>query len=349
MQPANLPPLITASPAGTPKGLVGVPGTPGLSVLFGGSPANGGPTVGGRVTAGLWLDCDRTCGVEAYFFELAGLGAHFAGGSPGNVGRPFINAANGLPDAQLVSFPGFLNGQVQASAASGNLLGAGALARHNLCCGCTCAFGQSYTYRLDGLAGYRYLAMSDRVEIGENLISTDPAQVKAPLGTNIRVFDSFHTQNQFHGCDLGLAGELRRNAWTLTGTARVAFGVTREQADINGSTILTVPGFAPVFSPGGLLALPSNSGTHTRDVFGVVPEAHIQLAYQVNPRLRVHVGYTFLFWSQVIRAGDQIDLVVNPALLPPAIPGAFPLRPAFSFQGTSFWAQGIDLGMQFRY
>jgi hypothetical protein len=101
--------------------------------------------------------------------------------------------------------------------------------------------------------------------------------------------------------------------------------------------------------PGGLLALSSNIGSHSRDIFTVVPEVRLQLAYDVGPRLRLHAGYDFLYWSQVLRAGDQIDLVVNPDLLPPALPGAFPLRPAFTFQGSSFWAQGIDLGLELRF
>jgi hypothetical protein len=119
--------------------------------------------------------------------------------------------------------------------------------------------------------------------------------------------------------------------------------------EINGSTTVTVPGFAPVTSPGGLLALSTNSGSHTRDVFAVIPEARVQLAYQVGPHLGVHAGYSFLYCSRVVRAGDQIDLVVNPALLPPPLPGAFPQRPAFRFEGSSVWAQGIDLGMELRF
>src|SRR5262249_35455424 len=164
---------------------------------------------------------------------------------------PFFNAATGLPDAELISFPGFLDGNVQASASSGNLIGAGVLGRANLCCGCC--------YRLDALAGYRYLSLSDRVGIPENITSTDPPETIAPLGTNIIVTDSFHTTNQFHGGDVGLAGELRWNAWTLGGTARVALGSTHERVDVNGSTTVTVPSFAPVVNPGGLLALSSNS------------------------------------------------------------------------------------------
>jgi hypothetical protein len=302
---------------------------------------NGDLRAGGRVTAGLWLDCDQSCGIEGYYFQLGSQSQSFSGGSPNNVARPFINAASGLPDAELVSSPGFLDGTVHATASSGSLLGAGALGRANLCCGCD--------YRFDALAGYRYLTLSDRVEITESLTSTDPAQTVEPLGTNTILNDSFHTTNQFHGLDLGLAGEYRWNAWSLSGTARVALGWTHERAEIDGSSVVTVPGFAPVINSGGLLALSSNIGSHSRDVFGVVPEVRVQLAYQVGPHLRIHAGYSFLYWSQVLRAGDQIDLAVNPALLPPAMPGATPQRPAFSFQGSGFWAQGIDIGLVFAF
>jgi hypothetical protein len=310
-------------------------------VLFGGSAVNDELTVGGRVTAGVWLECDQTFGVEAYFFQLGTQAHGFSGGSPGNLGRPFVNAMTGRPDAELVSSPGFLEGNVQASASSGSLLGAGALGRANLCCDCQ--------YRLDALAGYRYLTLSDRVGITEELTSTDVAQVVVPLGTKIDLADRFHTNNDFHGGDVGLAGEFSWNSWTLGGTARVALGWTRERADINGATAITVPGFPPAVSPGGLLALSSNSGNHTRDVFAVVPEVRVQLAYDVGPHLSVHAGYSFLYWSQVIRAGDQIDLVVNPALLAPPLPGASPLRPAFTFQGSGFWAQGLDMGVEIRF
>jgi hypothetical protein len=341
MKGANLPPLVTGSPPGTPLGEIGVPGAPGTAVLFGGSAVNSNLSPGGRVTAGLWLDDCQTIGVEGYFFQLAALTTRFSGGSPSNVGRPFINTATGQPDAELVSFPGFLDGSVQANAASGSLLGAGALARFNLCAGCC--------YCLNAVVGYRYLSLTDQVGISENLTSTDVTQSVAPLGTNIIVTDSFRTTNHFNGGDIGLAGGVSWNAWSLGASARIALGCTHERADIEGATSVTVPGFPTVFNQGGLLALSSNSGIHTRDVFAVVPEARLQLAYLVNWHLRLHVGYTFLYWSQVARAGDQIDLVVNPGLLPPPIPGSSPARPAFNFQGTGFWAQGVDLGLTFRF
>jgi Putative beta barrel porin-7 (BBP7) len=340
MRSANLPPLITASPAGTARADVGVLGTPGTSVLFGG-PVNSDLTAGGRIGAGYWFDDARTFALEGYFFQLLSTATHASAGSPGNVARPFFNAATGMPDAQLVSLPGVVDGAVQAGASSGSLLGAGALVRTNL-------FRDS-RYSLDALIGYRYLSLSDNVAIAENLTSTDPTGMVAPLGTNLVLADHFHTANYFHGGDVGFAGSVRWNAWTLEATTRVALGSTLEHVDINGATSITVPGFPPVTSSGGLLALSSNSGVFSRNVFAVVPETRIHLAYDINASTRIHLGYSFLYWSRVARAGDQIDLAVNPGLLPPPLPGASPLRPAFSFQGTSFWAQGIDVGLSFRF
>src|SRR5271165_6464197 len=86
---------------GTPRDAVGVLGAPGTGILFGGSPVNGDLSAGGRITAGLWLDCNRTVGIEGSFFELAGQAQHFGGGSLGSLGRPFFNTETSHPDAQL--------------------------------------------------------------------------------------------------------------------------------------------------------------------------------------------------------------------------------------------------------
>jgi hypothetical protein len=86
-----------------------------------------------------------------------------------------------------------------------------------------------------------------------------------------------------------------------------------------------------------------------RDEAGVVPELNVRLAYQVTPRLAACVGYTFLYWSDVVRAGDQIDQTVNATLIPPPAAPSGPARPAFGFRSTDFWAQGLDLGLELHY
>lgn len=331
-----LPPLVTVAPAGTSPVANGV-------TLFGDEHVNNDWRSGGRVTAGFWLDHQQTLGLEASFFALGDATTDFSAASGGNpiLARPFFNAAIGQPDAELVALPGVLSGQVAATESS-TFLGAGAWLRHNLCC--------NACFRLDGLLGYRYLRLTDQLGITENLTSINPNSTVAPLGTQLLVTDRFSSTNDFHGVDLGLSGELRRARWVLQATGRVALGGNITDLDVSGATTVTVPGFAPVTNPGGLLALSSNSGQFTRHHFAVVPTVGVKLGYQVTPRLRAFAGYDLLYWTQVVRPGGQIDPVVNANLLPPVTPPvAGPARPEPRATATDVWAQGIGLGLEFRY
>src|SRR5262249_6596375 len=107
-----------------------------------------------------------------------------------------------------------------------------------------------------------------------------------------------------------------------------------------------------VVLPGGLLALPTNIGDHSHDEFSVVPEFRINLGYQVTEHLRAFVGYTFLYWTQVVRPGEQINLNVNSTQIATSLlfgPLAGPAQPSFSFRHSDFWAQGLNLGVEFRF
>src|SRR5262249_22126476 len=84
----------------------------------------------------------------------------------------------------------------------------------------------------------------------------------------------------------------------------------------------------PVTNLGGLLALQSTIGRQSRDRGAVIPEFGVQVGYQLTRHLRAYAGYTLIYWGEVARAGDQIDLTVNPNLLPPATPpGTGPFGP----------------------
>jgi hypothetical protein len=351
MRGAAVPPLVTASPAGTLAAQAGVLGQPSTVILFGGNHVNDDARFGGRFALGGWLDECQRFGVEGDFFMLSSTGEGFAASSAGNpiLARPFFSVT-GQPNSELISFPGLLTGSVSASAASTGLLGADALVRANLCrsCGC-CGCGG---YEIDAVAGYRYLRLSDHLGVDENLVSTSAASPNLiPPGTNIVVVDHFDTRNEFHGFDLGLKGSWHQGPWVLQGRAQLALGDNRELVNIFGKTTVSVPGVPPpVTSAGGLLALPSNMGRFSRDHFDVIPELGIRAGYQVTRHLQVFAGYTFLYWDDVVRAGNEVDLVVNPTFLPRSpVPPTGPHRPMPLLSETSFWAQGIELGFELRF
>jgi hypothetical protein len=345
MKGASLPPLITASPAGTPAAQAGVLGAPSTVILFGDTRVNDEVRSGVRFTLGGWLNDCHTLGVEGDFFMLESEGTGFTASSNGSpiLARPIFNTITGRPDAELISFPGQLSGTISAHSGSTGLLGADALLRCNLCCGCN--------YQLDAVGGFRYLRLSDHLGVDENLVATSPANPNlVPQGTSIILSDRFDSRDEFYGFNLGLKGSVRRGPWVLQGLAQVALGDSHEIVNIAGATTITVPGFAPVTSVGGLLALPSNIGHFSKDRFAAIPEFGARLGYQATSHLQVFAGYTFLYWNDVVRAGNEVDLTVNPTLLPgSATPPTGARRPMPLLTGSSFWAQGIDLGLELRF
>jgi hypothetical protein len=71
----------------------------------------------------------------------------------------------------------------------------------------------------------------------------------------------------------------------------------------------------------------------------------------VTPNVQVYAGYNFLYWSNVIRPGDQIDRTVDLTFVPnaPPVPPSGQNRPAPTFGQSDFWAQGVQFGVQFRW
>lgn len=337
----QLPPLVTVS--ATPAGQ-GVLGSPDTAVLFGGSGINDGLRYGFRVSAGAWLDECHRWGIEGGFFALSRPQDGFLADGRGGVtlGRPFFNVATEQPDAQLVSLPGVVSGAVAASSYS-EFYGADLNLRRQLTCCEDCCGG----LRIDLLAGFRYLQLEEELVLRENLESIDP-NGEVPVGTRLLVEDRFRTRNEFFGGQVGAIAERWRDRWFVNIRGLLGLGVNRQAVQISGTTTILVPGFPAETRPGGLLAQASNSGTFSRSEFAVVPEIGVSLGYQVTDHLRLYAGYSLLWWTNVVRPGDVIDLAVNPTQIPPGTLVG-PARPAFSWRTSDIWIHGLHLGAQVRF
>jgi hypothetical protein len=338
----NVPPLVTAAPAGSPRTQAGALGQPGTTVLYPTGRVNDNWRSGFYLNAGVWLDDCQKCGIEGNFFFLGTSRERFVAGSPGVniISRPFFNTALNIPDTELVSFPGILAGSVTVDARS-SFIGGGPNMIKNICCG-PCG-------RFDLLLGYLYLNLEDEINIREDLTSL-PGQTNVPPGTRFIVRDNFRTSNSFHGVNIGVATERRYSHWYFGARAGVALGNVHQQVDIDGSTTITPPGQEPRTLPGGLLTQSSNIGRYERDRFAAIPWFGVKLGLQVTPRIRTYVGYDFMYFSNVARAGDQIDLRVNPTLIPSqtGMPSgaAFPV---FTPRETGAAVNAIRFGVEARY
>ena len=134
--------------------------------------------------------------------------------------------------------------------------------------------------------------------------------------------------------------------------AKVALGSTHQVVTVSGTTTVTTPSGATQTATGGLLALDADIGQHAHDVFSVIPEGQAHPELSDSAVAAHYVGYSFLYWSDVVRPGDQVVRTVNETQLPTSQnigPLVGPAQPAFPFRQTSFWAQGIDFGLSFRF
>ncbi len=292
---------------------------------------------------GWWLDDDEVFGAELGGSFLASRQIAFGQGSPGTpvIARPFFNVNSQQQDASLVTFPGLASGSIAVQ--SGTRL-------YGIDANGLMLLNNSRDYPLRLIAGFRYLDLHDDLNIDETALVAPNGQVYA--GQQIGVRDNFSCDNYFYGANLGISGGYNLRSLELQATLQCALGVGQECVTVQGWTSFSGPnGVQQV--PGGLLALSSNSGTRIRDVFAVVPEADIDARYAITRHVIVSVGYSFLYWNQVTRAGGQVDTNVNPNLVPSSNsygqPIVTPRDPLLTIHDTDFWAQGVHFGLELRF
>lgn len=346
-------PLVTGGSAADP--IPGALGQPGTTVLFGNQNINQNPFSGMRLGAGYWFGPERRVGIEGSYFLLEKQTQFFTAGS-GPAGSPVIARpvifTPGIEGSEVSSFPGEIAGATAVSASTrltGWEINAAIRARRQ----------GNFTY--DVIAGFRSLDLNESLVIQDSLTPLLPDGFLTFQGvangvlppSRLADFDSFHTSNKFYGGQIGGRFDWRSGRFHANVLTKLALGTTQEIVTINGSTSVITPGAASVTAPGGILAQPTNIGRYYRSEFGVVPEIGLNLGYQVTQHIEVLMGYSFLYWNSVVRPGNTIDRTVNASQIPSDqgfTPGAaVPARPAFGFNSSDFWAQGINFGLAFRY
>jgi Putative beta barrel porin-7 (BBP7) len=344
MRGANVPVLVTTAPVGSPGTL-----SDGASLAaFGGDNRDSDWQSGFRIRAGTWLESGA--GIDIGAFTVLRSKGNFAFGSNGDPGifRPFFNTSAGAEDAGLVAFVDpvagpILSGRVAIQTET-DLFGAEA----NYRTGWTTGLGG----RLDALVGYRYVRFRDSIAIQSDSVTAVPAGA-APIGTHINVYDRFTGLNQFNGAQIGFVGEWQTGSMTFGLRATIAAGVNMQNVDIAGTATATPPGGTPIVSPGGLLALPSNIGSHDRNVFSIVPEVGVTVGYQVTSNLRVFGGYNVMSMTNVVRGGEQIDRRINGTYIPDPTTGTAAgigsPNPLFQHRDSDFYLHGWTAGLEWRW
>ena len=317
-------------PALVTGGGTGNPASPGTRVLSGDQGLTQKFRSGLRIETGLWLDRCQNWGLDAHFFVIESSRFGFEATSPGSfvLSRPFLLEGVG-PQSDRLAGPGIGSGTVKVSSPLSYFSG-DVNSRHNLTC--------EDNYRLDLLLGYRYFRLDEKLTI-------ESSQRSNLVDISRQVRDEFRAGNIFHGGQIGLAGEIRWQRLFLDTSARIAFGQNFQELDIRGASRISNATLGTIVTQNGVLTAPSNLGRDRVGKFAVVPEANLNLGYQLSDHFRTFLGYNFVYLSSVARPGQAIDTTVSPTSLV-GLPGN---RPTRLDPSSDFWVQGITFGVEMRY
>jgi hypothetical protein len=358
IKPAPVPvPLVTtttATPALTNLGALGQSGT---VELFGNQNIGYPWLSGARATVGFQFPCsDCPVGIEGTGFYLPKRHEEFNFFSNGNgtplIAEPFFNSgvnafvfnASGPPGeaALVLSNPGGVFGGVHIDS-SAQLWGSEA----------NVVIGSGFSM----LLGFRYVDLQEDLNISSTVTNLPGVNnlfngILLGGGDTITVSDGFTTRNQFYGGQIGFRAAHCWGPFFIGAQAKIALGDTRESVVIAGNSMATsATGATIATSPGGLFAQPSNIGTYHRNEFAVVPEGEGRVGVNLGCHVTVYAGYNILYWSRVVRPGDQINRNINAAQLAAENFAATTpaTQPSFSFKTTDFYTQGLTGGVEIRF
>jgi Putative beta barrel porin-7 (BBP7) len=328
------------------------------TVVLGGQSVGIPMQMGGRFSLGHGLDEAEQFGVDATFLFFANRSTA-ATVTSNNLQSQFLTNPYTALDNVVFPAPGTPYANFLSSPASFS----GPLATYGTAT--QTAMIQMYGAELNGLwnmwegggqswhliGGYRFLNVDEQMNL--NTLQVDNNNF---AGQFIATTDQFKTRNYFNGGQVGVRYDWRQGNWYFGTTAKIAAGSTYEVVAVNGSTFTnTGAGYTHIpltTVPYGTYAQPSNIGHANSSQFAWLPEVSFKLGMQLSPSVRYYLGYNFLYLSNLVRPGNQIDGTINP-LQTVGFNGGLPTssngggHPAPKMVSSDFWAQGVMIGAEF--
>ena len=336
-------PLVTTGPANDP--LAGYLSSANTRIVIGNETFNQGISSGGRLRAGFWFDDYKSLGLEFAGFLVASPRSSITTGSNGDVvlSRP-VDLPTG-PGVYDIAFPTFVRGSFLVESiqrfggAEANFVG-------------FLIGDQRFSFEV--LGGLRFLSLEESLRLRYQVNNLQPMLAFGgdllPVDSLITAVDSYSTRNHFYGGQVGGRLDWNYGKFNLGASAKLALGVNDQRLTINGSTT-RFDGATSLYA-GGVFANASNIGRYDTSRFAMVPEFGLKAGWWITPNIRVHLGYNLILWTDVLRPGNQISRSVDPALVP--LDRNFnPLNPVNrvtpTYLRSDFWAEGLILGLDFRF
>jgi hypothetical protein len=339
-------PFVQSSPLFV-NNILPLPSLP-ITPAFGGTDIDTGMRNGGRFRFGGWLDSDCTLGLEASYFFITPKESSqtLTGTGPG----AFFGPANYLLfPTGTVNTPGA--GSFNTFLVENSSPGSSAINTLTL-------RSDLYGFEANGilklincprfelklLGGFRNVNFDESLAFSASftgaglfVAGTNGAGFNG-AGLPGTVAASYSDQSHFYGGNLGTTGEVRWGGFFLNATGKVALGTMQESH--TQSLLSTAPSIDGIGFGGVFLSTPgpfASTQHYSVNRFAVIPEVNVNVGYQLARWCRAYVGYNFLYVSDVLRPGLQVSsapLLTNPPALQ---------------EHTSFWAQGANFGLEFRF
>jgi Putative beta barrel porin-7 (BBP7) len=331
---------VKASPTPVPIITDGLYGRPGASVLLGGDSLDTNVNAGFRVAAGYAVRDGFA--LEANFLYIGQRSTSSSVASSGLTGStdlllPFFDVNRNREDITEISFAPVYSGTAKVELTN-SMMGAEANASWSI--------ASEHPWDVGILGGFRWLQLKERYTI------TTSSPANPPQDRDIwNTSDSFDTHNNFYGTQFGARARYDKDRWFAGGALKLAVGAMVQSVDVDGSLVtndFSTTGATQSFA-GGYFALPTNIGNHSRTVFAVVPEVQLNVGFRITPAASIFAGYSFLYASSVARPGNQINRNINTTqsvayVGDPSASLKGSAQPAFNFNSSDFWAQGLNIG-----
>jgi hypothetical protein len=214
------------------------------------------------------------------------------------------------------------------------------------------------TCDIDVLTGYRFFELAEYLQFNQHATTLQDGVVAfdnalLPANSQVTFFDRFGVKNEFNGVNVAMRWTMRLGAMTTMLQWGAAVGVNRRLSNNTGFTTRILPDGTSATLPGGIFVLPgSNLGSFVSSAVTAMPEVKFTIGYQCMSWLRVFAGYDFLALPGAVRASQEYNPVINPVRVPTFLgynPNALPADPTLLIHGRTFWAQGIHMGLEFKY
>jgi hypothetical protein len=167
-----------------------------------------------------------------------------------------------------------------------------------------------YTYLL---GGFRYLGLQEDLKAYAAGTVVIPTTGEVEAGTaNARLM----AQNNFYGGQIGARAGWHFERWFVDITGKIALGVTNEGLT-SSATVIGADGAAAAFQ-----------SRQSKGEFAALPEVNLRVGYDITRNIHAFVGYDFLYISSVARPGNQPSFGLS------------------SINSSSFWAQGLNFGVE---